>query len=203
MPTYEAKEWTRLWYDEATDTQTPRVMLIGDSITAGYTVPVNKHLDNVLRADSIAGSKALDHPVYNEEIDLFSRQFGFDYQLIHFNNGLHGWHLTTEEYGRLYEEKVVWLMKRYPSAKLVLATSTPLRVGGGDSALKDQNALVLERNEKVWQVAKKYDLPVDDLYAAMVDHPEWQGADGTHFNENGTDAQGSLIAAFIRAQLDL
>ena len=51
MPVFENKEWTRLWYDEAADRETPRVMLIGDSVTAGYTQAVNRHLDNQLRAD--------------------------------------------------------------------------------------------------------------------------------------------------------
>lgn len=204
MPVYEAKEWTRLWYDEAPDRETPRVMLIGDSITAGYTQPVNQHLQGALRADSIAGSKALDHPFYNEEIDLFARQFGFDYRLIHFNNGLHGFHLSAQEYGRLYEQKVIWLLERFPGARLTLATSTAVNVCGPEKTLHpEKNPVVLARNEKVWAIAEKYHLSVDDLYSAMLDKPQWRTEDGYHYNAEGTDAQGKIVSAFIRAQLSM
>lgn len=203
MPVYESKEWTRMWYDEAPDADRPRVMLIGDSITAGYTVPVNRHLGGRIHADSIAGSKALDHPFYNEEIDFFARQFGFDYRLIHFNNGLHGWHLTEEEYGRLYEEKVVWLMERFPSAQIVLVTSTPVLVPGKERVIDPRdNPRVIGRNEAVWRIAEKYHLPVDDLYTAMLDQPQWRTEDGYHYNDAGTDAQGAIVAGYIEKCLN-
>ena len=198
MPVYEAKEWTHLWYDEAKDEITPRAMLIGDSITAGYTQPVNRSLGNALRADSIAGSKGLDHPFYNEEVDLFARQFGFSYRIIHFNNGLHGFHLDAQTYGQLYEEKIIWLRARFPHAVLTLATSTSIVLTEGDRLPNpEKNAVVLARNEQVWRLADKYGLPVDDLYAAMLDHPEWRSGDPYHYNEQGTQAQGDLVAAFL------
>ena len=198
MPVFENKEWTRLWYDEAADRETPRVMLIGDSVTAGYTQAVNRHLDNQLRADSIASSKALDHPAYMAEIDFFACEFGFDYRLIHFNNGLHGWHLSAEEYGRQLDAKVSWLMYHFPGAKLTLATSTPVTVNGSPETLNaEKNAVVVARNEQVKAVARRYNLPVDDLYAAMVNHPEWRNADGFHYNEQGADEQGRLVADYI------
>jgi len=203
MPVYEAKEWTQLWYDEATDPTTPRVMLIGDSITVGYTHTLNRHLEGMVRADSLGGSKGLDHPFYNEEIDLFARQFGFDYRLIHFNNGLHRMGMDAETYGALYEEKVQWLLARYPKAILTLATSTSVVPSPSQSSVEKTNAIICARNEKVWQIAQKYHLPVDDLYTAMLDHPEWHVPDGCHFTEEAKDIQGRLIAGFIRKQLNL
>lgn len=204
MPTFENKEWTRLWYDEATDRKTPRIMLIGDSITAGYTPAVNKHLNNRLRADSIASSKALDQPAYMAEIDFFASEFGFDYRLIHFNNGLHGWHLSTEEYARQLDAKVSWLMYHFPGAKLALATSTPVTVNGSPETLdEERNAIVIARNEQMKSVAGRYNLPLNDLYAAMVDHPEWRNADGFHYNEEGIDRQGCLVSDFILEHMKL
>lgn len=204
MPVYENKEWTRLWYDEATDTQTPRVMLVGDSIVAGYTQAVNAQLEGRVRADSIASSKALDHPVYMSELDFFACEFGFDYRIIHFNNGLHGWHLSAEEYGQQLDAKAAWLMYHFPGSKLVLATSTPVTVQGDPSTLHpEKNPIVLARNEQVWAVAHKYNLPVDDLYTAMLDHPQWRAADGFHYNEEGVEAQGRLVARFILDQMNL
>lgn len=204
MPTFENKEWTRLWFDEAADRETPRVMLIGDSITAGYTQAVNRHLDNRLRADSIASSKALDHPAYLAEIDFFASEFGFDYRLIHFNNGLHGWHLSEAEYARQLDTKVNWLLYHFPGAKLILATSTPVTVNGDPETLNaEKNAVVIARNEQMQIMARRYNLPLNDLYAAMANRPEWRNADGFHYNERGVDAQGCLVADFILNQMKL
>lgn len=203
MAVYEAKEWTNIWYDEAMDRKSLRAMLIGDSITAGYTIPVNAHLGEGVRADSIAGSKGLDHPFYNEEIDLFARQMGFEYRVIHLNNGLHGFHLSVEEYENLYEQKVRWLMERFPGAPLTLATSTAILEKGPEKRIDPvKNAVVLARNEAVWRIARKYGLPVDDLYSAMLDHPEWRSEDGYHFNEEGRREQGRLIAGFLRTHIE-
>lgn len=198
MAQYEAKEWTQLWYDETMETSAPRAMLIGDSITVGYTISVNQYLAGKLHVDSIATSKALDHPFYTEEIDLFARQFGFEYQVVHFNNGLHGWHLSPEEYGRLYEEKVLWLKSRFPKAKLALATSTTVAVSGEDhrvDRVKDER--VRAYNAAVWEVAKKYDLPVDDLYPTSVSKPEWRAGDTHHYNEVGKAEQAKIVGDFL------
>lgn len=205
MIQYENKEWTNTWFDEMNDMDSVRVMLIGDSITAQYVGPVNAHLGKGVRANSIASSKALDNPYYNAEIDVFACQRGFDYQLIHYNNGLHGFHLSKEEYGRLYEEKVLWLMERFQRAKLVLVTSTPIVAEQGERKPDEKrNAVVLERNEEVKRIAAKYGLAVDDLYAVSIDHPEWRAErDGYHFNAEGRDAHGRAVAACIRSNLGL
>ena len=198
MAHYEAKEWTQLWYDETMEENAPRVMLIGDSITVGYTIPVNNELAGRVHVDSIATSKGLDHPFYNEEIDLFARQFGFEYQAIHFNNGLHGWHLSLEEYERLYDEKVLWLRKRFPTAKLALVTSTAVLDKGEERQIDAvKNERVIAMNEAVWRIAEKYGLPVDDLYPTSVANPDWRTTDGYHFNETGRMEQAKMVGKFL------
>ena len=181
-----------------------KVMLIGDSITVGYTIPVNQYLAGKVHADSIATSKGLDHPFYNAEIDLFASQFGFDYKAIHFNNGLHGWHLTAEEYEKLYEEKVLWLKERFPKAKLALVTSTAVAVSGEDHRVDpERDKKVSAYNAAVWRIAEKYGLPVDDLYPTSVSMPEWRGGDSHHFNEAGKAGQAKIVGDFLLKLMNL
>lgn len=204
MAQYEAKEWTQLWYDETMDNTAPRAMLIGDSITVGYTIPVNKYLDGRVHVDSIATSKGIDHPFYKEEIDLFARQFGFEYQAIHFNNGLHGWHLSPEEYEKLYEEKVLWLMERFPNAKLALVTSTAVVISGEDHRVDpERDKKVSAYNAAVWRIAEKYGLPVDDLYPTSVAMQKWRGGDSHHFNEAGKAGQAKIVGDFLLKLMNL
>lgn len=195
MAVYEKYEWSRFWYDEATEDALPRVLLIGDSITEGYRPAVNKYLRGIAHADSLAGSKAVDHPFYTEEIDFFARQFGFAYPVIHFNNGIHGVHLSAEDYAPLYEEKLLWLKERFPESKLILATSTAILVGGkGMEIDEERNRVIIEKNKVVCRLAEKYGLEVNDLYASSLENPDWRGEDGYHFTPAGTDGQGRLVA---------
>ena len=45
-------------------------------------------------------------------------------ELIHFNNGLHGWHLNETTYADALEKMLVWIKETYPICKLVFATTT-------------------------------------------------------------------------------
>jgi len=198
MAQYENKEWSQYWYDEAMEDSAPRVMLIGDSITVGYTIPVNEYLKGKVHADSLATSKALDHPFYCEEIDFFARQFGFEYQAVHFNNGLHGWHLSPAEYEKLYEEKVLWLKKRFPKAKIALATSTAVVFSGTDHRVNPEaDEKVSAYNAAVRRIAQKHGLPVDDLYPSSAVREDWRGGDTHHFNQTGKNGQAKIVGDFL------
>ncbi len=203
MAKYEDYEWSQLWYDQTNEDTLPRVMLIGDSITVGYTRLVNDQLKGIAHADSLATSKGLDHPYYEREIELFASQFEFDYRVIHFNNGLHAFHLSAEEYERLLDEKIGWLIGRFPKSKLMLTLCTPLVLDEADRPLDPtKNAVVLARNEAILRIAEKYNLPVDDLYTPMLNHPEWRNeGDAYHFMPEGREAQSKLIAGKISALL--
>lgn len=203
MAQYETYEWTRFWYDQVNEDTLPRVLLVGDSITAQYGGEVNTHLQGIAHADYLASSKALDHPWYIRELELCASQFDACYAAIHFNNGLHGAHLTPSAYESLLEEKVCWLIDRFPQAKLMLALCTPLVLAEEGRPLDPQkNAMVLARNEAIRRVAGRHNLPVNDLYTPMLNHPEWRNeGDAYHFAEGGRAVQSHLVAAAIRRLL--
>jgi lysophospholipase L1-like esterase len=97
------------------------------------------------------------------------------------------------------------LSLRYTDASLdtplVLALSTPITKNGETDVLAEQNAAVLEKNEAVLRIAKKYGLPVHDLYAAVVGKAHLRSADGYHYNAEGYEILGGLVAEGILALL--
>lgn len=102
------------------------------------------------------------------------RQNDYSYSLVQFNNGLHGWHLSTEEFARLYEETVIYIRQSQPNARLVLALSTPVFLSGTTTPDPDKNNQVIQRNAAVVEIAGRYHASVNDLYTAMWDKHDYR-----------------------------
>ena len=47
----ETSEWANIWWDHADDPTMDRVLLIGDSISVGYTQPVIQRLQGIALVD--------------------------------------------------------------------------------------------------------------------------------------------------------
>jgi len=173
----ETYEWDSLWWEQTGDSETPRVLYIGDSISDGIRRNAQVAAGGKILFDRFGTSKALDNPFFIESLRCFGRQQGRR-NLIVLNNGLHGWHLNdVEEYGRYYEEMIRFLQEEYEGTPLVLALTTSI-VGEG-------NERVIVRNETVKAIAAKYHLPIIDLYAASVKHFSLLTEDDVHFTEEG------------------
>jgi lysophospholipase L1-like esterase len=196
----ERIEWTNTWREDCTN-GAPRVLLIGDSITNGYKSVVHRHLAGRAGVTAFATSKAIDNPFLWEELLLLAKQEDMRYAAIQVNNGLHFGGLSVEEYEKCYTELVEKLLAAFPDTPLVLALSTPITKNGETDVLAEQNAAVLEKNEAVLRIAKKYNLPVHDLYAAVVGKAHLRSADGYHYNAEGYEILGGLVAEGILALL--
>ena len=142
----ETYEWASIWLDHADDLSTARVLLIGDSISCGYTNPVTKRLEGVARVDRLGTSRSVTDPALFKEIIYVLGECR--YRAIHFNNGLHGVHISDEDYGASLRQCVRLLRQYGQGARLVWASSTPVTVEGYPAALEaEKNAQVLRRNE--------------------------------------------------------
>ncbi|MCU0980168.1 MAG: SGNH/GDSL hydrolase family protein [Pirellulaceae bacterium] len=124
----EAIEWCNIWIPDANDTTLPRVLLIGDSITGGYGPKVADALKGKASVARLTTSKSIGDPALLAEAALVLGQCHFD--VVHFNNGLHGWGYSEEEYQKAFPELVATLRKHAPQAKLIWATITPMRQAG-------------------------------------------------------------------------
>ena len=127
--------------------------------------------------DGFGTSKAVDNPFFADSVRIFAKQQG-ERRVILFNNGLHGFHLTVEEYTEGYEKLISFLRREFEKTPLVLLLSTHV-------ADSERDAEVCRRNEAVLALAEKHGLSVIDLYAVSLAHADLLSPDGVHFTPEG------------------
>lgn len=196
----EGIEWLDVWIPEADGKGLPRVLLVGDSIARGYGRQVEASLKGKAYVARMATSKSVGDPALLAEISLILGQYRFD--VIHFNNGLHGFGYTEDDYRRAFPGFLEALKRGSPGSRLIWATTTPVRLRDQLDRLDPRTYRVQARNAIAARFVEAEKIPVDDLFALMDGHPEFHDRDGIHFNEKGTTAQASQVAERIRALLD-
>jgi lysophospholipase L1-like esterase len=195
----EGTEWCDIWIAHADKTDLPRVLLIGDSITRGYYGEVEKRLTGKAYVARLATSRFLADPVFAAEVKLILSEAKFD--VIHFNNGMHGWGYTEEEYRQFYPQFIALLRQGAPAAKLICANTTPVRVAGKNTELDPKTERARVRNAIANEFAAKENIPMDDLFTLVIGHPEYNDAGGIHFTSAGIQAQAGQVAAEIAKYL--
>ncbi len=187
-------EWSDDFIVGTSRTDLPHVLLIGDSYTRGYYERVAKALEGKAYVSRIANSRCLGDPLLFEEIKIVLREQSFD--IIHFNNGLHGWGYTEEEYAAAFPAMLRILKKS--GASIIWSTSCCIR--SADASWK--NPRVIKRNALLLPIVQKEGLQVDDLAAVFEGHPEYfEGSDGTHPNAKGYDALAASVVESITKAL--
>lgn len=181
------QRWHRLPGTDRSDL--PHILIIGNYITKGYTPKVEPAFEGRAYVGRISNSKCLGDPALFDELEPVLKHNKFD--IIHFNNGLHGAGYTEEEYD-----------KAFP--KLIWATTTPVGCGEGMTGFTEFSDRVKVRNEIAMKhIAKAGDITVDDLWSVVVDHPEYYaGGDGTHPVESGWEALAAQVTKVLEAALD-
>lgn len=189
----EKYEWSDIWWDCADDGALPRVLLIGDSTAVSYTNVVIKRLECTAHVDRLSNSKGINDPALIREVIYMLGEYR--YAAIHFNNGLHGWHIPDDEYGQSLRQ-LVEVLRRYAwGARLIWASSTPVTVPGNPSELDpDLNLQACRRNTLASEIMQEYGIPVNDLNQAVLGRPELSRGDGFHYNEDGQAVLGNKVA---------
>jgi lysophospholipase L1-like esterase len=193
-------EWLDVWLPNTNNHDLPRVLLIGDSITRGYGPRVEENLKGVAYVSRIATSKSLGDPALMMEIALVLQEQSFD--IIHFNNGLHGKDYTPEEYAAALPILLAVLHHYDPDARLVWASSTDVRQKDRLDVASPETERVIQRNAAAAAIVTKKDIPVDDLFALIKDHSEYHVADGVHFNDAGYTVLAAQVVKTIKGILD-
>lgn len=199
---HERIEWSDVWIVNADSDDRPRVLLVGDSIVKGYYSGVENALGEKANCARFATSKFLGHPDFLDELGLLVDRFSFD--VIHINNGLHGWDYTEEQYRAGVKALFAWLEEHAPDAEVIWAQSTPVR-DSDDLARFDteRNNRVQERNAIAEEVAADAGVPINDLYGLVAEHTEYFSKDGVHYNEKGRAAQAAQVARVVDVHLSL
>lgn len=178
----------------------PRVLLIGDSISIGYTPVVRELLAgkaNVLRIPTNGAFTRFSL----EHIDEWLGAGKWD--VIHVNWGLHD--LKIMEGGlhqvplKEYSENLDALLTRLErtGAKLIFATTTP--VPEGKVSPPRNPADVAKFNQAALAVMRMHKVAVDDLYAAVLPKlATLQLPLNVHYTPEGYRFLGEIVARSIR-----
>lgn len=195
------------------DPQLPRVLLIGDSISIGYTVPTRKLLRgkaNVHRPLTNCGptTKGL------KEIDSWLGEGKWD--VIHFNWGLHDLKYMGPKGQNLAEpkdptskpqvpldeyeanlDKLVQRLKK-TGAKLIWRNTTPVPPGAKGRVVGD----AAKYNAAAARVMKKHNIPIQDLFTFSKQRMDKiMRKANVHFTPQGSEALAAEVARVIQESL--
>jgi hypothetical protein len=177
------------------DPKLPRVLIIGDSISRAYTVPVRKALEgkaNVHRAPANCGPTAsgLKH------LDVWLGEGKWD--LIHFNFGIHDRKTGLDDYKKRLGE--IGLRLKATGAKIIWATTTPIHE---DPAKGYIPASIDERNAAATLIMKQHGVAINDLHAFILPHvAKDRIPNDVHFQQSGNERLGAEVARVIEKNLE-
>lgn len=185
------------------DPALPRVLLIGDSISIGYTLPVRELLKgkaNVHRIPTNGG------PTTNGLRNLKVWLGPGKWDVIHFNFGIHD--MKFMEPGKqqvppeAYEKNLREIVKQLQAtgAKLIWATTTPIPEGELNPPRTFDK--VPTYNSIARKVMTEAGVTINDLNAHITPHlAKLQNPRDVHYNKEGSAFLAQAVAAQIAAQL--
>ena len=191
----EQIEWSDIWVEAADQNQLPRALLIGDSITRSYFPFAKEALKGKYDCARLATSKCVCDPYFEAELDLLLKQY--DFSVIHFNNGLHGWEYDEDTYSKGLSHILDFITKKCPKSQLILATTTPVWLSTQQKTLDPKTERVRERNRMAETLKTKFGLTTNNLFDAVINRHELFSDDGVHFNKEGQKVLGKLVANSI------
>jgi hypothetical protein len=165
--TRERIEWSRFQWEQESATDKPRILFIGNSISVGYFPMVSAQLKEAANCDHYATSRSVEDPAFYKETKMAMGKY--NHTVIHFNNGLHGWHLNNEQYEKGLRKYVQFLMRhKAKNCQLVYSQTTPYPSKEPDVKLNEEmNSVVLERNRIARKIMQEKGIEVIDLYSLV------------------------------------
>ncbi len=192
------------------DPNLPRVLLIGDSISIGYTIPVRKLLAgkvNVHRPPENCGPT----PTGLKQLDKWLGTGKWD--VIHFNWGLHdlkhadpSGKLVDPSKGKRqveigeYEKNLDELVRRLKKtgAKLIWGSTTPVPEGSSGRIKGDE----VSYNAVAEKVMKAHGVAIDDLHGFAAQRLEKiQQPRNVHFTPEGSGELARQVSDSIQSAL--
>lgn len=207
---------------ETPDPKLPNVLILGDSISIGYTLQVRELLKdkaNVFRPHTADGNKPENCSGTTKGVESIDRWIGDrKWDVIHFNWGLHDLKHVTEPGGNTVSnkaqdpvqatvdqyaanlEKIVEQLDK-TGAKLIFATTTPV-VPKTTGPLREPEAPP-KYNAAALKIMKEHGVAVNDLFAFCEPQIEkLQRPKNVHFTDAGSQALAEQVAKAIQAQLN-
>lgn len=181
----------------------PNVLLVGDSISIGYTLPVRELLKD--RADVFRTPENGGPTTHGlERIDQWLGTNHWD--VIHFNWGLHDLKFMDDGHRLVgldeYQQNLEALVSRLQAtgAESIWCSTTPLPPGKLSPLRKPGDEIIC--NSAARRIMEKHGIPIDDLYEfALVRQPEIQLPANVHFTREGSEVLAKAVAFTIETEL--
>ena len=198
LPIYQLEKLNNrisAWDYVKDDPKLPRVLLIGDSVSRGYTLPARVALQrkaNVHRAPENCG------PTSNgiKKMDVWLGEGKWD--VIHFNFGIHDRKTSAKD----YEDRLELIVKQLKAtgAKLIWASTTPIPPDTKDGP--EATTAIIEKNRIAAEIMKKNMVHVNDLFDFITPQlSKVQNPMDVHFKGEGYDMLGRQVALKIEQVL--
>jgi len=188
-------EWSQMWMVSVNNTDLPRVLIIGDSHVERYYPVVASKLQGKAYCSKFTTSRSMGDPALIEQLKTVFFSFKFD--IICFNNGLHGVEYTDEEYSQYIPEVFKLFTGSNPGVKLLWVNTTARRIKDNVTAYEEKNQGVINRNMAVENFTKSKGIPLIDFYSLSVSNPDYYESDGIHFNKEGVEKEARCISEEI------
>ena len=190
----------------------PRVLIIGDSISIGYTLAVREMLADKANVHRIPANGG---PTTNGLANIKTWLGDSKWDVIHFNWGLHDLKYISDKAKGLadpksadahqqvlladYEKNLTELVKTMQAtgAKLIWCSTTPVPEGAGGRVKDDE----LKYNEAAARVMKAAGIPTDDLHAHAAAKPDAQLPANVHYTPEGSRYLAEKVSAVIAEHL--
>ncbi len=184
----------------------PRVLIIGDSVSIGYTLPTRDNLKgkaNVHRPHTNCGSTAEGE----KSLEAWLEDGHWD--VIHFNWGLHdlkylkpdakAQNVPPDQYEKNLRDLVAKLKKT--GATLIFATTTPIPTHT-DGEFRRVQADVPIYNDIARKIMEENGVTIDDLYSvALPKQAQIQLPNNVHFSRAGYDVLAASATESIEKAL--
>lgn len=194
----------------------PEVLIIGDSISLGYTPFVKEYFNEkaiIVHSPGNAGHSGMGLENIREWVGER------DWDVIQFNFGL--WdlcyrHPDSELYGNRDKvngditfsideykanlDSIVVILKEMSDAKLIFVTTTYVPEEEGGRYAKD----VKKYNRAAKELMKKHAVLVNDIYKESISIHKMNGigSDDVHYKEEGYEQLGKMISAYLNKYID-
>jgi len=204
------------------DPKLPNVLIIGDSISIGYTLDVRTLLAgkaNVFRPLSGNDMSAENCSGTTKGVKSVDRWLGDrKWAVIHFNFGLHdlkhvsrsGEDAATSNVDdprqasvEVYRQNLETIVQKLQAtgARLIFATTTPV-APGTSKPLREPEAPP-RYNAAALEIMKRHDVRINDLFAFCAPRlEEWQLPKNVHFTTAGSKALAGQVAKAIEQALN-
>jgi hypothetical protein len=194
-------EWSNMWMVSVNKKDLPKVLIIGDShVERYYPVVAGKLLDKAY-CSKFTTSRSLGDPALIEQLKAVFFSFKFD--VISFNNGLHGVEYSDAQYSLDIPEVYKLFTGSNPGVKLVWVNTTARRLRDSIAAFDGHNQGVINRNRAIENFTKAHNIPVVDLFSLSIIHPDYYESDGIHFNKQGVEDEARYVSDEILRSLKI